>query len=67
MAKTTPQQVYEAIAASLRQFGYPDVKASMISDTHEAMKRGEKDLPHGIVGMFAEKQIKEARERGLLD
>ena len=54
-------QGYEAVAKSLVEFGYPDVTSKMIQEIHEAMKEGktEDDLPHGIIGRFAEKQIGE--------
>ncbi len=66
--KVTKEQVYEAVAKSLREFGYPDATADMIKDTHVALAEGKtgSDLPHGIVGMFAEKQIGEAVELGIL-
>ena len=60
-------QVYEAIARSLREFGYPDTTAAMVEEIHEAKRAGEGVLPHGIVGMFADSQLNEAAERGLLD
>jgi hypothetical protein len=50
---------YRAIARNLRDFGYPDVTPSMIQDTHAALMDGE-DLPHGIIGMFAEGQLRDA-------
>jgi hypothetical protein len=65
---TTESHVYRAIARSLVEFGYPDVTEGMIVDIRVAYdegKRGAK-LPHGIVGMFAERQIEEAYEHGLL-
>jgi len=62
------QEVYEAVARSLREFGYPDATAQMVHDTHTAMVEGKSgaELPHGIVGRFAESQLKEAAERGLI-
>jgi hypothetical protein len=57
------QRVYEAIARSLRDFGYPDVIADMVRETDEAPS-GEQ--PHGVVSMFARRQLDEAREAGLL-
>lgn len=55
------QDAYEAIARSLREFGYPDVTSAMIRETHKAMKEGKEgaDLPHGIVGRFASSQLEE--------
>lgn len=60
----TKQDAFEAVAKSLREFGYPDATASMIAEVYAAMKEGKTgmDLPHGIVGMFAERQIEEVRE-----
>ena len=52
------EAIYGAIARSLRDFGYTDVTAPMIAEVHAAMKAGE-PLPHGIVGMFAQKQLRE--------
>jgi hypothetical protein len=61
-------EVYNAIALSLREFGYPDAKASMIMGTYNAMNEGRKeaDLPHGVIGRFAYSQILDAVKRGLL-
>lgn len=60
-------KVYEAIAKSLREYGYPDVTAAMVEEIHEAKRAEEAVLPHGIVGMFADSQLDDAIERGLLD
>ncbi len=54
----TRSQAFETVAKSLREFGYPDATAKMVSDTYDAMD-AKKKLPHGIVGMFAESQLKE--------
>lgn len=51
--------IYQVIARNLREFGYPDVTASMIEDTHDALRDGE-DLPHGVIGMFAKGQLQDA-------
>lgn len=59
----TKQMGFEAVARSLREFGYPDASAKMVSDTYDAMKRGDKKLPHGVVGMFAESQLKEVWDK----
>lgn len=52
-------RAYRAIAKSLVEFGYPDCTAKMVKDTHAALLTGKRgaDLPHGIVGRFAERQI----------
>lgn len=53
-------ELYEAIARSLREFGYPDVTAQMIRETDEARKDGKpKTEPHGIISMFARRQLDE--------
>jgi hypothetical protein len=59
---TTPLAPFIAnrIAKNLRTFGYPDVTAEMIFDTHRAMLNSDEEMPHGIVGMFARKQLQEA-------
>lgn len=53
--------LYATIASNLREFGYPNITAKMVRETHEAMRAGE-DLPHGIIGMFASDQLTEALE-----
>lgn len=59
------QRAYQTIAKMLREFGYPDVTSEMIEDTHKAMSKSE-PLPHGVIGMFAEKYLKELEEQGAL-
>lgn len=51
------QRVYESVARNLREFGYSDVSAIMIAEIHQAMRRGETPLPHGVIGMFAKSQL----------
>jgi hypothetical protein len=53
------QAAYTAIARNLREFGYPDVTAEMVREVYRAMVRGE-DIPHGVVGMFAQGQLEDA-------
>lgn len=61
------ERVYEAIARNLREFGYGDVTAQMIRETDEARQRGALlSEPHGIVSMFANGQLSEAENEGLL-
>ena len=55
----TKNGAYEAIARSLREFGYPDAECGMIRDTHEAMVAGKEEMPHGIIGMFAQRELEE--------
>ena len=54
-------KVHSAIARSLREFGYSDVTPEMIAEVDAAMKSGD-PLPHGIVGLFAQKQLREYDE-----
>lgn len=60
----TQKDGFEAVAKSLREFGYPDATASMVADTWAAMKAGKQSsaMPHGIIGRFAERQLDEVRE-----
>lgn len=51
--------VYQRIAQNLREFGYGDVSRNMVAEVHEAMTAGA-ELPHGVVGMFAKRQLDEA-------
>lgn len=55
--------IYTAIARNLRTFGYTDVTAKMVEEVDEARRAG-RDLPHGIVGMFAADQLDEAQGSG---
>lgn len=57
------ETIYAAVAKSLVEFGYPDVTGAMVAEVHAAMKAGE-ELPHGIVGMFAEGQLRDLEEAG---
>lgn len=59
-------QTYEAIARNLREFGYPDVTGRMIREIHDALVRSDKLIPHGVIGMFAKKQLADAEKQGLL-
>jgi len=56
----TADQIYEAIARNLRDFGYWGVTAAQVRDTHEWMKGDRKaDMPHGVISMFAKSQIEQ--------
>lgn len=59
--RVTLDDALEAVALSLREFGYRDTTRDMIRDVLDAYKSGkrEADLPHGVVGRFAESQIAE--------
>ena len=62
------RKVYAAIAKSLIEFGYSGITPEMIAEVHAAYKEGKRgvDLPHGIIGVFAEHQIEDAIEKGFL-
>ena len=61
-------RIYEAIARSLRDFGYGDVTAQMVRETDEARQNGAgPSEPHGIVSMFANRSLSEAESEGLFD
>lgn len=51
---------FEAQAESLRQFGYPSVKASDVRDAHEKWTRGE-DLTD-VIAMFCQSAFEEHPE-----
>lgn len=57
----------EAMAKSMREFGYPDVTVEMAGEILDAYVKGTRgsELPHGIVGMMLESQIQELEERGV--
>jgi len=57
------EKLCNAIGASLREFGYPDVTAEMIGDCWDAYARGDAKMPHGVIGMFAESQLDEIAEK----
>lgn len=59
----TLRDAYEAVARSLRDFGYSDASAEMVRATHEAMRAGKAEMPHGVIGMFAQRQLEEVRSR----
>lgn len=56
--KPTKKQCFDAVANSLVEFGYPGVTGNMIGEVWEAMLLGD-ELPHDIVGAFAERQLSE--------
>lgn len=55
----TRKDIAAAFAKGMRDFGYPDVTDEMGLELYEAFKAGTSPLPHGIIGMFAERQFKE--------
>ena len=63
----TRKRICDAIAKSLVDFGYPDVTAKMIGEILDAYVEGKRfpDLPHGVIGGFAESQLKEVADAGV--
>jgi hypothetical protein len=51
----------EAVARSLREFGYPDVTAKMIREIYDQWVTGKRfpALPHGVIAGFAQSQFEE--------
>lgn len=65
--KITKTEVVNSVSQSLIEFGYPDAKPPMIEAVLDAWISGkrEADLPHGVVGRFAESQFEQLEEAGL--
>lgn len=61
----TQAHAFWLVAKTLRESGYPDVTAEMVSDVWKAMTDGkpETEMPHGIVGRFAFSQLDEVRDQ----
>ena len=57
--KITRAQITYALAESMREFGYPDTTDEMAGEIMDAFASGEPELPHGIIGMMLEGQLKE--------
>ena len=55
------EAVYEAIAERIRNFGYSDVTADQVREIDESGPSGQ---PQGVVVMFANKQLDDARAAG---
>jgi hypothetical protein len=55
----------ESVAKSLREFGYPDATAEKMRAIYDAWEAGKRfpDLPHGILGGFAESQFDEVADK----
>jgi hypothetical protein len=64
LARITKNAACEKVADSLREFGYKSVTTAHIREVLDAWLEGkrESELPHGIVGMFAEKQFEECEK-----
>lgn len=52
------------IARGLREFGYPDCTTDMIEEAWDAYAEGKRgqELPHDVIGMFAERSFDEIAE-----
>lgn len=63
--KPTLDDGMNAVARNLVEFGYPDVTGKMIREIYDAWLAGKRwpDLPHGIVGAFAERQFEDNKEK----
>lgn len=63
-SKYTLGDAMEAVAKSLWDYGYPDVTAMMIREIYDQWKTGKRfpDLPHGVIGGFAESQFEEVKD-----
>lgn len=59
MSNTNIVKGFNAIASSLREFGYPEVTGKMVNEIYDAMVEGkrEHDLPHGVIGLFVQTHI----------
>lgn len=57
------QAVYEAIAETMRGYGYRAVTAAEVREIDQASPTEER---RGVISMFAARQLQEARESGLL-
>ena len=56
-------EICAPIAASLRDFGYPDVTTEMVMEIMTAwLKDQDGEMPHGIIGMMASRQFEELEE-----
>ncbi len=57
------QAVYEAIAQTMRSYGYRDVTAAVVREIDEGPPTEERQ---GVISLFAARQLQQARESGLL-
>lgn len=57
----TRAKLTHALAQSMREFGYPDVTDEMAGEILDSYV-AEKDLPHGVIGMFLKSQLDELSE-----
>lgn len=62
-------KVFEAIATSMAEHGYPGATPEMIRDirvSYDAGVRG-RNLPHGAIGLKASRKIELAYDMGILE
>lgn len=59
--KITKEYICASISAFLIDFGYPDATPDKMAAIYDAFKAGKRwpDLPHGVLGGFAERQLEE--------
>ena len=65
MAKRyTRTEAAASVGRSLREFGYPDASTEKMREVLDAWLDGKRGaaLPHGILGIFAERQFAEAED-----
>lgn len=67
LAKVTRDEVVRSVSRGLIDFGYPDADETMISEILDSWLAGKRfpDLPHGVIGAFAEDQFKQLDAAGL--
>lgn len=61
MPKISREKIIASISKSLIDFGYPDADTEVCGQIYDAFKEGKRfpDLPHGVLGGFAESQLSE--------
>ncbi|WP_315922453.1 hypothetical protein [Mesorhizobium sp. SP-1A] len=67
MKKVTRREVTEAVSKGLVDFGYPDSTPEKVDEILAAYVDGKRgvELPHGILGRFAESQLEDLEKAGL--
>jgi hypothetical protein len=65
--KITKAEVASVISRSLVEFGYPDCTPEKMTEVIDAYLSGRcgHDLPHDILGNFAERQLDDLAENGI--
>jgi hypothetical protein len=57
------QEIYEAIAEAMRNYGYRDVTAAVVREVDEGPPIEER---RDVISLFAARQLQQAREAGRL-